>query len=337
MGDGCDSPLQWGSDFASGGARDHRQHFTGEATAQAGIDLWFQPIADRIGYFTNSLFPRIVLASSANGFRAQHQLFECASGGTLPYPPSDCTHFMNIGTSTGDWPVAGLVISAGTTYTISISVDIAAKIFRYTISGGDYVPARRATVDASEVTSPFPIVAAVPFFHARLISQVQGGASGFVNGSIASQFDNVNVAQQKGPVLLVGHSYGGMVISEAGNAANVVGLVYIAAFAPETGESVGSVGQVFPAPGALVMAVTQKAPLGKTAGDSATSPAWKSKPSWYQISSEDRMIAPDNQKRMSGRIGARKVITLAASHASLASKPIEVAALIDESAKTTAG
>jgi len=92
VGDGCDSPLQWGSDFASGGARDHRQHFTGEATAQAGIDLWFQPIADRIGYFTNSLFPRIVLASSANGFRAQHQLFECASGGTLPYPPSDCTH-----------------------------------------------------------------------------------------------------------------------------------------------------------------------------------------------------------------------------------------------------
>jgi len=275
---------------------------------------------------------------------------------------------MNIGTSTGDWPVAGLVISAGTTYTISISVDIAAKIFRYTISGGDYVPARRATVDASEVTSPFPIVAAVPFFHARLISQVQGGASGFGNGSIASQFDNVNVAQQKGPVLLVGHSYGGMVISEAGNAANVVGLVYIAAFAPETGESVGSVGQVSPAPGganafvdsdgyvwldpkkfresfcqdlpadeALVMAVTQKAPLAKTAGDTATSPAWKTKPSWYQISSEDRMISPDNEKRMSSRIGARKVITLSASHASLASKPVEVAALIDEAAKATAG
>jgi len=101
-----------------------------------------------------------------------------------------------------------------------------------------------------------------------------------------------------------------MVISEAGNAANVVGLVYIAAFAPETGESVGSIGQVFPAPGALVMAVTQKAPLGKTAGDSATSPAWKSKPSWYQISSEDRMISPDNEKRMSSRTGARKVLTL---------------------------
>ena len=85
------------------------------------------------------------------------------------------------------------------------------------------------------------------------------------------------------------------------------------------------------------MAVTQKAPLGKTAGDTATGPAWKIKPSWYQISSEDRMISPDNEKRMSSRIGARKVITLAASHASLASKPVEVASLIDETAKATAG
>jgi len=176
------------------------------------------------------------------------------------------------------------------------------------------------------------------------------------------------VAQQKGPVILVGHSYGGMVITEVGTAPNVAGLVYIAAFAPDTGESVGSIGQVSPAPGganafvdsdgyvwldpkkfresfcqdlpadeALVMAVTQKAPLAKTAGDTATSPAWKTKPSWYQISSEDRMISPDNEKRMSSRIGARKVITLAASHASLASKPVEVASLIDEAAKATAG
>src|SRR5262249_57480282 len=98
-----------------------------------------------------------------------------------------------------------------------------------------------------------------------------------------------------------------------------------------------SVGKDLATDEALVMAVTQKAPLAKTAGDNATSPAWKSKPSWYQISSEDRMISPDNQKRMSSRMGARKVIPLAASHASLASKPIEVAALIDGAAKTTAG
>ena len=72
-------------------------------------------------------------------------------------------------------------------------------------------------------------------------------------------------------------------------------------------------------------------------GDVSGSPAWRSKPSWYQISSEDRMISPENERRMVGRIGARKVITLAAGHASLASRPVEVAALIDEAAKSNAG
>jgi pimeloyl-ACP methyl ester carboxylesterase len=173
------------------------------------------------------------------------------------------------------------------------------------------------------------------------------------------------VAQQNGPVLLVGHSYGGAVITEAGNAANVVGLVYIAAFAPDAGESLGEIAQAAPAPAgavhvaadsdgyvwidpakfresfcqdlsrdeALVMAATQKAPVGSTFGNKVTAPAWKSKPSWYQISSEDRMINPENQRRMAGRLGAKKVITLNASHASLASRPHEVSALIDEAAK----
>lgn len=175
------------------------------------------------------------------------------------------------------------------------------------------------------------------------------------------------VAQQPGPVLLVGHSYGGAVISEAGDLPNVVGLVYVAAFAPDAGESAGSLTQAHPpaamadlAPDsdgyfwarydkfhesfchdlsedeALVMAVTQKAPLASTFGDAVTAPAWKKKPSWYQISSEDRMIDPQNQREMSARINPRKVITLAASHASLASKAAEVAALIDEAA-TEAG
>jgi len=174
------------------------------------------------------------------------------------------------------------------------------------------------------------------------------------------------IAQQKGPALLVGHSYGGAVITEAGNAPNVVGLVYIAAFAPEAGESLGEIAQAAPPPAgavnvapdsdglvwinpakfresfcqdlsadeALVMAVTQKAPVGSAFGNKVTAPAWKSKPSWYQISSEDRMIHPDNQKRMSARLGARKVITLDAGHASLASRPREVTALIDEAARS---
>jgi pimeloyl-ACP methyl ester carboxylesterase len=175
------------------------------------------------------------------------------------------------------------------------------------------------------------------------------------------------IAQQKGPVLLVGHSYGGAVITEAGNQPNVVGLVYIAAFAPDAGESLLDVGQGFPAPPgvanaapdsdgfvwinpakfresfcqdlsadeALVMAVTQKAPVGSTFASKVTAPAWKSKPSWYQISSEDRMIAPENEKRMAERMGAKKIITLNASHASLASMPVEVFSLIDDAAKAT--
>ncbi|MBA8903084.1 hypothetical protein FHW17_003996 [Phyllobacterium sp. P30BS-XVII] len=68
-------------------------------------------------------------------------------------------------------------------------------------------------------------------------------------------------------------------------------------------------------------------------GNEISNPAWKSKNSWYQISSDDHMIHPANQEFMSGRLGAKKIITLKASHASLASKPIEVAAFIDEAAK----
>ena len=172
-------------------------------------------------------------------------------------------------------------------------------------------------------------------------------------------------AQVEGPVLLVGHSYGGAVITEAGTAPNVAGLVYIAAFAPDTGESPGALTQQHPPVGAanlapdadgylwvkpgkfhesfcqdldaqeaLVMAVTQKAPLASTFGEAISDPAWRSKPSWYQISSADRMIDPANQTAMSDRLGARKIITLEAGHASLASRPAEVAALIDEAARS---
>lgn len=175
------------------------------------------------------------------------------------------------------------------------------------------------------------------------------------------------IAQQDGPVLLVGHSYGGAVITEAGDQPNVVGLVYIAAFAPDAGESPGGITanrppvaaanlapdsdgylwvkqdkfhesfcQDLSADEALVMAVTQKAPLASTFGNTITAPAWKKKPSWYQISSQDQMISPENERWMAERLGARKIITLDAGHASLASKPVEVVALIDEAAVATA-
>lgn len=171
------------------------------------------------------------------------------------------------------------------------------------------------------------------------------------------------IAQEKGPVLLVGHSYGGAVITEVGDQPNVVGLVYIAAFAPDSGESPGGITQEHPPLAmpdlvansdgflwvkpekfhesfgydltpevGLVLGITQKAPLASTLSDTVAAPAWKKKPSWYQISSEDRMTAPENQHRTSARMGARKIVTLAASHASLLSKPAEIAALIDEAA-----
>lgn len=172
------------------------------------------------------------------------------------------------------------------------------------------------------------------------------------------------VRQISGPVVLVGHSYGGAVITEMGDLPNVKALVYIAAFAPDAGESPGGISQARPpaafaniapdsdgylwikpdafresfcqdltADEALVMAVTQKAPLGSTFGDTVTAPAWKKKPNWYQISSADRMIAPENEKMMAERMRPQKSVTLDASHASLASRPVEVSDLIEDAAK----
>jgi len=173
------------------------------------------------------------------------------------------------------------------------------------------------------------------------------------------------VKQVDGPVLLVGHSYGGAVITQAGDLPNVAGLVYVAAFAPDTGESVGQIGewrvaeaaaagnivpdsdgyiwikqdkfresfcQDLPADEALVMAVTQKAPVGSTAGDAISDPAWKKKPAWYQVSTGDRMIHPDSERQMAGRMKPRSTIELDASHASLASQPAAIADLIDQAA-----
>lgn len=169
------------------------------------------------------------------------------------------------------------------------------------------------------------------------------------------------IAQVKGDVLLVGHSYGGAVITEVGNQANVVGLVYIAAFAPDSNESPGGITQQHLPEAApnlepdsdgylwlkadkfhesfcqdltkdegFAMGVTQKAPVASTFADTISTPAWKTKPSWYQISTQDRMIHPENQKVMSARLNAKKVISLDASHASLASHPKEISDLIEQ-------
>jgi pimeloyl-ACP methyl ester carboxylesterase len=172
------------------------------------------------------------------------------------------------------------------------------------------------------------------------------------------------IAAQEGPVILVGHSYGGVVITEAGNNPKVTGLVYIAAFAPDNGESVGSLIKD-PAPGAPVppilppqegflmldrakfaasfaadvnpetasfMAESQ-VPWGVDALNGAvTSASWKSKPSWYLVATDDRMIPPAAQRSMAKRAGAT-VAEAPGSHAIYVSKPKVVAALIAKAAK----
>lgn len=169
---------------------------------------------------------------------------------------------------------------------------------------------------------------------------------------------------QDGPVILVGHSYGGAVISAAGHHDKVVALVYVAAFAPDEGESLASIfARREPPPGAasirpdaygflwldrvthkesfcaelgddaaLILAATQKPIAARCFDDHAGAPAWRDKPAWYQVSMEDRMIPPETEQWMAERMHARKVIQLAASHASLAAYPHEIVALIDEAA-----
>lgn len=172
------------------------------------------------------------------------------------------------------------------------------------------------------------------------------------------------IAQANGPVILVGHSYGGVVVSEAGADPKVAGLVYVAAFAPDAGESVSSL-IANPAPGAPVppilppkdgflfldrakfaaafaadVAPAQAAfmadsqvPWGVEAlGGKITVPAWKTKHSWYLVASDDRMIPPPAQRAMAGRAGAT-IVETAGSHAVYVSKPETVAALIEQAAE----
>ena len=91
-----------------------------------------------------------------------------------------------------------------------------------------------------------------------------------------------------------------------------------------------------PAEQALVMAVTQKAPLGSTFGNEASDLAWRKKPSWYQVSASDRMIHPDSERRMAERMNPRATLELDTSHASLVSQPSATADLIDQAAASLA-
>jgi len=173
---------------------------------------------------------------------------------------------------------------------------------------------------------------------------------------------------QKGPVILVGHSYGGVVITEVGNDPQVERLVYIAAFAPDKGESVSTLIQD-PPPGSPVPPILppqdgylflemakfsssfatdvdeekaafmadSQVPWGVEAlNGTINEPAWKTKPSWYLVATDDKMIPPPAQRFMSNRAGST-VVEVGGSHAIYVSQPHAVAALIEKAAREVEG
>jgi pimeloyl-ACP methyl ester carboxylesterase len=172
------------------------------------------------------------------------------------------------------------------------------------------------------------------------------------------------IALQDGPVLLVGHSYGGAVITEAGTDPKVAGLVYVAAFAPDAGQAVGELGKEFPpAPGGAevrpdaggflmmtrkgieedfaqdlpkaerkILAATQGPTNGAVFGAKLTNAAWKTKPTWYVVAANDRMIAPDLERQFAKTMKA-KTITVPSSHVPMLSHAQQVAKLIIEASK----
>lgn len=172
------------------------------------------------------------------------------------------------------------------------------------------------------------------------------------------------IAVQNGPVVLVGHSYGGAVITEAGNDPKVAGLVYITAFAPDKGESVSTlikdpqlgapVPPILPPQDGYLLLDKAKFPAS-FAGDvdnekaafmagsqvpwgvdalsgTISEPAWKTKPSWYLVATDDKMIPPAAQRFMSKRAGST-VVEVAGSHAIYVSQPNDVAAFIEKAAR----
>jgi pimeloyl-ACP methyl ester carboxylesterase len=197
------------------------------------------------------------------------------------------------------------------------------------------------------------------------ILKKDGYAASIVQNPTISLADDVATTRRTidaidGPVILVGHSYGGVVVTEAGNHPKVAALVYIAAFAPDTGESVSSLIKD-PPPGAPVPPIlppqdgylfldkakfhaafaadvdAEKAAfmadsqvpwgVGALSGE-ISEPAWKSKPSWYLVATDDHMIPPPAQRFMSERAGST-VIEVPGSHAIYVSQPQAVVTLIE--------
>lgn len=194
------------------------------------------------------------------------------------------------------------------------------------------------------------------------VTAVQNPLTSFADDVAATQRA---LAQQDGPVILVGHSWAGVVITEAGMDPKVAGLVFVAAFAPDQGETVGELGKPYPPPPALAAPITDKqgflslstdavvkhfasdlpeaearvlaatqGPIASSAfGAQVSGVAWKTKPSWYIVSKLDEAIAPDEERFFAKRMKATTT-ELTASHVAMLSQPKAVAAVImDASAK----
>lgn len=194
--------------------------------------------------------------------------------------------------------------------------------------------------------------------------QAQGVSVTAVQNPLTSLEDDVAAAKraidaQPGKVVLVGHSWGGTVITEAGRSDKVASLVYVAAFAPDAGQSTAELGKGYPTPPGLahlqadasgflrltgegvakhfaqdlpaaqtaVMTATQGPINGRAFEQKVNGAAWKTHPSWYVVASDDHMIPPAQQQDMAARIGA-KVTRVASSHVPQQSQPTQVAAVI---------
>jgi pimeloyl-ACP methyl ester carboxylesterase len=171
------------------------------------------------------------------------------------------------------------------------------------------------------------------------------------------------IAAEDGPVVLVGHSYGGVVITEAGSDTKVASLVYVAAFAPDADQNITEISKPFPPPPGLTMVkpltdgfilltpegietafaqdltkdekalilAVQPQTAGAIFGAKPTAAAWHSKPTWYVVSSNDRMIAPEHEKSMAKQMNATTTV-LPSSHVAMLSHPKEVSEVIEDAA-----
>jgi pimeloyl-ACP methyl ester carboxylesterase len=213
-----------------------------------------------------------------------------------------------------------------------------------------------AFADGSSWAKVIPILEAKGYN----VTAVQNPLTSFTDDVAAT---NRALALQTGPVILVGHSWGGVVITEAGMDPKVVGLVYVAAFAPDAGEVVSDIGKPYPPPPALaapivdkqgfmslstdafvkhfaldlppaearVLAAAQGPIIASAFGTKVSAVAWKTKPSWYIVSKRDQAIAPDEERFFAKRMKATTT-ELNTSHVPMLSKPQDVAAVILDAA-----